>query len=57
MKKKESLEDILGSEREFSEEEMKLREAQTMRLFRILACAVGAAILLLVLSGILFGGK
>jgi len=57
MKKRESLEEILGSEREFSEEEMKVREAQTMKLFRILVCVVGVAILLLILSGIIFGGE
>ncbi len=54
-KKHESLEEILSQERDFTEEEMKVRTAHTEKLFRILLFGASAIVLVLIVLGIIFG--
>lgn len=51
-----TLKETLENEREFTDEEIKARNAKTIRIFTILMAFVLSLILILVVLGVVYGG-
>ncbi len=52
---KQTVDEVLSEERDFSEEEIKTRTEHAHKIFRLFMISAGSLIFLLIILGILFG--